>query len=156
VAISNPVSEAKTEPQASVFNLVGTPLLSSGMTDSVVARSDNLVGRVKVYAEGGENALHCHAHEEHVFLVLAGQATFYLGREERPHVVEKFQGVHLPRGAFYRFHSTGDENLVMFRVGTGKPAGDDRMGPHGRPLPGHSPENKTTPGVVVPGKVFAP
>ena len=40
MAISNPVSEAKTEPQASVFNLVGTPLLSSGMTDSVVARSE--------------------------------------------------------------------------------------------------------------------
>ena len=146
--------ETAAEPQASVFSLVGTPLLSSGRSDSVVARSSNLVGRVKVYAEGGENALHAHVREEHIFLVLAGQATFYLGKEERPVVVDKFQGVLLPAGAYYRFHSSGDENLVMFRVGTGKPAEDDRTGPTGLPLPGHSAENKAAPGVVVPGKVF--
>lgn len=147
-------TETKVEPQASVFDLAGTPLLSSGMTDSVVARSENLVGRVKVYAEGGENALHAHLQEEHVFLVLAGQATFYLGREEQPVVVEKHQGVLLPSRALYRFHSTGDENLVMFRVGTGKKGGDDRTGPTGAPLPGNSKENKITPGVVLPGKFF--
>ncbi len=120
----------------------------------MVARSANLVGRVKVYAEGGENALHAHMREEHVFLVLAGQATFYLGKEERPVVVETYQGVLLPAGAYYRFHSTGDENLVMFRVGTGKPAQDDRTGPTGRPLPGHSEENMAAPGVIVPGEFF--
>jgi len=147
-------TEAAAEPQASVFNLAGTPLLSSGRTDAVVARSANLVGRVKVYAEGGENALHAHMREEHVFLVLAGQATFYLGKEERPVVVETYQGVLLPAGAYYRFHSTGDENLVMFRVGTGKPAQDDRTGPTGRPLPGHSEENMAAPGVIVPGEFF--
>jgi mannose-6-phosphate isomerase-like protein (cupin superfamily) len=145
----------KTEPQASVFDLVGAPLLSSGMTDNTVAKTDNLVGRLKIYAEGGENALHTHLREDHVFLVLAGQATFYVGREERAQVVEKFQGVMLPAGAFYRFHSTGDENLVMFRVGAGKvPGQDDRTGPSGAPLPGGSKENKITPGVIAEGKFF--
>lgn len=153
MAISNP-TEAAAEPQASIFSLDGTPVLSSGMVDTVAARSGNLVTRVKVYAEGGENALHAHQREEHVFFVLAGQATFYLGREERAQVVERHQGVHLPAGAFYRFHSTGDENLVMLRVGTGKGPQDDRMGPSGAPLPGHSKENKITPGVAIPGKFF--
>ena len=142
------------QPQATVFSLTDTPLLSSGSTDRVVARSPQLVSRIKVYAEGGENALHAHQQEEHVFLVLAGQATFFLDKEERQTVVNKFEGVLLPAGAYYRFQSSGDENLVMFRVGTGKGPQDDRMGPNGRALPGNSAENKHVPGTVRPDAFF--
>ncbi len=143
------------EAQATVFTLKEAPVLSKGRFDRVVAKSDGLVARVKVYAEGGENTLHTHLREDHVFLVLAGQATFRLGKEERQVVVNKDEGVLLPGGAYYWFQSTGDENLVMFRVGVGKQAGDDdRVGGDGLPLPGGSEKNKHVPGVPVPGKFF--
>jgi mannose-6-phosphate isomerase-like protein (cupin superfamily) len=145
----------QVEPQAKVFSLTDAPVLSAGRFDTVVAQSDDLTMRVKVYAEGGENAIHTHLHEDHVFLVLAGQATFHLGREEREVVVDRFQGVLLPAGAFYYFTSTGSENLVMFRVGTNKRSEtDERMGPDGLPLPGHSARNKHVDGVPVEGKFF--
>jgi mannose-6-phosphate isomerase-like protein (cupin superfamily) len=151
---TSPTSDVAVEPQATVFSLNGTPLLSRGRSDRVVARTEDMTNRVKVYAEGGENALHTHLYEDHVFLVLAGQATFYLGKEERPVVVNRFEGVLLPKGAFYRFQSSGDENLVLFRSGAGKRRPDDRMGPDGRPLAGDSEENKHVPGVEAPGRAF--
>ena len=146
--------ESKREVQATVFKLTDTQLLSIGRSDRVVGKSENLVARIKVYAEGGENAIHAHAHEEHLFLVLAGQATFRLGREEREQVVNQYEGVLLPAGAFYWFQSSGDENLVMFRVGTGKREVDDRMSPAGTPRPGSSEENKHVDGVPIPGRFF--
>ena len=50
-----------TEPH--VFSLKDAPVLSAGRFDTVVASSDDLIARVKVYAEGGENAKHTHLHE---------------------------------------------------------------------------------------------
>ena len=144
----------EVEAQATVFKLTGTQLLSVGRSDRVVAKSENLTARIKVYAEGGENVIHAHAREEHMFLVLAGQATFHLGKEERPQVVNQFEGVLLPAKAYYWFQSSGDDNLVMFRVGTGKRDGDDRMSTSGAPLPGDSAENKHVDGVPVPGRFF--
>ena len=38
----------------------------------------------KVYSKGGENALHSHDIEDHVFLVLQGEASFFFGDEVRP------------------------------------------------------------------------
>ncbi|HYY87199.1 MAG TPA: cupin domain-containing protein [Chloroflexota bacterium] len=145
----------QTEVEATVFTLKRAPVLSAGRFDTIVARSNDLIARIKVYAEGGENALHTHLHEDHVFLVLAGQATFHLGRAERQVVVNRFEGVMLPAGAYYYFTSTGDENLVMFRVGTTTRAAEgERLGPDGLPLPGHSAKNKHVEGVPVEGKFF--
>ena len=145
----------QTEVEATVFTLKQAPVLSAGRFDTIVARSNDLIARIKVYAEGGENALHTHLHEDHVFLVLAGQATFHLGRAERQVVVNRFEGVMLPAGAYYYFTSTGDENLVMFRVATTTRAAEgERLGPDGLPLPGHSAKNKHVEGVPVEGKFF--
>ena len=139
--------------RAQVFSL-RTPYLSEGRSDTTVAKTDLLTARIKVYAEGGENALHRHSREDHAFVVLEGQATFY-DEHEQPTVVNKHEGIMLPRGTFYRFHSSGDTNLVLMRFGTGKqPGNDDRLGPDGRPLPGNSRENKHVDGVPVPGKFF--
>lgn len=148
--------QTPAEPEAVVFDLAGTPLLSSGRTDQVVAASDNLVARVKVYASGGENATHAHLEDEHLFLILAGRALFHLGhRGERQVEVGPNAGVLLPAGAFYRFSSVGQDNLVLLRVGKGRRGSDDRVGPDGQPLPGHSSKNKHQPGVPVPGVTFA-
>jgi mannose-6-phosphate isomerase-like protein (cupin superfamily) len=112
---------------------------------------------IKVYSEGGENALHTHLHEDHAFIVLEGEATFY-DRPGNETVVRKHQGISLPRGAFYWFKSTGDTNLVLLRLGASDQNwhgdGDPRIDPEGRPLPSHSEANKHIEGVPIPGKFF--
>ena len=132
------------------------PLLSAGRTNEVLARTSNSEVRAKVYAEGGENALHTHLREDHTFFVLDGQATFYDG-DETPVVVEENEGMMVPAGAYYRFQSTGDRNLVILRVGAKAEAveGSDgqppRVGPDGEPLAGSDPRNKRLPPVFSGG-----
>jgi mannose-6-phosphate isomerase-like protein (cupin superfamily) len=139
--------------KAQFFSLK-TPYLSDGRSDTTVAKTDMLTARIKVYHQGGENSLHRHSREDHSFVVLEGQATFYDENEE-PTVVNQYQGIMLPRGTFYRFHSSGATNLVLLRFGTGKqPGNDDRMGPDGKPLPGGSVANKHVNGVPIPGQFF--
>jgi mannose-6-phosphate isomerase-like protein (cupin superfamily) len=138
-------------PQAQVFSMK-TPLLSSGRTNIPLASTDLLTLRVKVYAEGGENSLHTHMDEDHAFVVMQGQATF---RDEQDNVtvVNQFEGILLPHGAYYFFQSTGEENLVLLRVGAGRKAeGEFRVGTHGRPLTRE--ENKHIDGTPIPGKFF--
>ncbi len=142
---------AKAPPKAQVFSLK-TPLLSEGRSNEVVAQTDLLKLRVKVYAEGGENGLHTHHDEDHSFVVLQGQATFR-DETDAATVVNKYEGIMLPKGAFYYFQSSGDENLVLLRVGAGRqPEGAFRVGTNGVPLTRE--ENKHIDGVPIPGKFF--
>jgi len=138
-------------PKAQTFGLK-TPLLSQGRTNKVLAQTDLLKLRIKVYAEGGENGLHTHHDEDHAFIILQGQATFH-DEAGNATVVNKYEGIMLPKGAYYYFQSTGDENLVLLRAGAGrKPEGGYRLGTHGRPLTRE--ENKHIPGVPIPGEFF--
>jgi len=144
-----------TDPAAQVFSFNGTPLLSKGRTNLTVARSDDMTARVKVYAEGGENATHTHLSEDHLFFILQGEATFFLGRNaDETKVIGPMGGILLPKGSYYRFQSTGDENLVLFRAGTFD-AGSDRIGPDGAPLLGGSEENHHIVGIPAEGKFFS-
>jgi mannose-6-phosphate isomerase-like protein (cupin superfamily) len=140
----------EARPTAQVFSLK-TPLLSSGRTNTPVAGTDLLKLRVKVYAEGGENGLHRHLDEDHAFVVLQGQATFH-DEQENVTVVNKNEGILLPRSAYYYFQSSGDENLVLLRVGAGRQEGEFRLGTNGRPLTQE--ENKHIEGTPIPGKFF--
>ncbi|MFA9431913.1 cupin domain-containing protein [Egicoccus sp. AB-alg2] len=127
-----------------------TPYLVEGRSNTTVARTDQLAVRVKVYAKGGENALHAHQHEDHTFVVLEGQATFYDANDDAM-TVGPYEGILLPRGIYYRFESTGEGNLVLLRVGTGKPPeGNDRVGTDGHLLTGDSAQNKKVPPVPAP------
>jgi mannose-6-phosphate isomerase-like protein (cupin superfamily) len=142
-----------TAPTGTYFSL-RTPYLAEGRSNETVASTDQLAIRVKVYAEGGENALHAHEQEDHAFVVLEGKATFYdddgAAREIGP-----YEGVMIPHGKYYRFESTGDQNLVLLRVGSGKPSsGNDRVGPDGSMLEGRSSANNNTPAVPIPGRFF--
>ena len=148
-------SSTATDPVARRFTLKEAPVLSAGRYDNILARDDDFAARVKVYAEGGENATHTHLKEDHLFLVVAGQATFNVGREGKEVIVaDAYDGVYLPRGAYYRFLSSGEENLVMFRVGHFDAADRMRVGPDGNPLPSHSTENRHEDGVEVEGRHF--
>ena len=134
---------------------VRAPLLKEGRMDTVMAETDNMQVRVKVYAQGGENALHTHLDQDHTFVVLQGQARFWdeTGAEQ---VYGRNEGIMLPRGAYYRFESCGDVPLVMLRVAArnGKRTGDDRIGPDGKSLPGDSAENFHVEPVVIEGAFY--
>jgi len=126
-----------TDTNAQVFTLKA-PLLSSGNQDTEVYTTDLMWMHVKVYAEGGENDLHCHPAEEHSFIVLDGEATFVDGDGVETQV-RRNEGILLPKGALYRFINTGDTNLVMLRIGCGSNSRlpgkqDERRGPDGQPM----------------------
>jgi len=110
--------------------------------DTVMAETDNMQVRVKVYAQGGENALHTHLDQDHIFVVLQGQARFW-DETETEQLYGRNEGIMLPRGSYYRFESCGDVPLVMLRVAArnGVRTGDDRIALDGHSLPGHSEEN---------------
>lgn len=98
------------------FTVRGTPLLSSGQTMALLARTPRFWVHSKVYAGGGENGMHAHADEDHMFFILAGEATF-THPDGTKNVVHANDGLMLPRGAAYSFQSTGDTNLVLLRIG---------------------------------------
>jgi mannose-6-phosphate isomerase-like protein (cupin superfamily) len=130
--------------QAASFYDLRTPYLQQGRTTDVRARTDLMTITMKVYAEGGENAMHNHPHEDHSFIVLEGEATFYIERDDNSRVVGRNQAVMLPKGVNYWFKSSGADNLVMVRVGaTHAGVRHGRLTPDGRDIPGDSPENKT-------------
>ena len=137
---------AGEKPRAYTFSLK-TPYMKQGRVTQLVAETENMWIHTKINAEGGENEIHCHRDEDHSFIVLEGQMSVFdeTGREMK---VEKYQGVMIPKGAYYRYHNTGPDNLVVIRVGAGikgKPQGGEemRVRPDGKPLPAYSAENKT-------------
>ena len=142
-----------TATRAETFR-VRTPLLSKGRLDTVLAETDLMQVRVKCYAEGGENVLHAHTSEDHVFVILQGRARFH-DKEGSESVLGRNEGIMLPRGAYYWFTSCGDEPLVMLRVGAGRDkVATPRVGADGGPLPGHSRENKHEDPVVIEGAFY--
>ena len=136
-----------------------TPYMEQGRVTQLVAETDNMWIHTKINSEGGENAVHCHLDEDHSFVVLEGQMSVF-DEKDNELTIEKYQGVMIPKGAYYRYLNTGDDNLVMLRIGCGidaKPQrGEDaRLRPDGKPLPSNSEENKTLPPIEMPGKFFA-
>ena len=101
-----------------LFSLRNTPLLQQGTIYDPLATAENLWVNLKVYASGGENALHSHGGEDHAFIVLQGKATFTFG-DGRTAVVGQHEGVMIPRNGLYKFVADEAENLVMLRVGGG-------------------------------------
>jgi mannose-6-phosphate isomerase-like protein (cupin superfamily) len=147
-------TEVKTAPEAQFFNL-DSQLLAQGRYDNRVAKTDLLKLIVKVYASGGENALHMHKYEDHAFIVLQGEATFHIGAEDDIKVLTKYEGVMIPRGVRYWFVSSAPENLVMLRAGAAEQwPPDGRAFPDGRPFHGKSIENKEVEMIPLPGQFF--
>jgi mannose-6-phosphate isomerase-like protein (cupin superfamily) len=121
-----------------------------GRTNQVLGASTYMNVVLKTYASGGENEIHAHTNEDHVFVVLQGGATFFGPRgEERS--VTKNDCVLVPTGALYSFHATAGEPLVMLRVGAAIDPSTDilaRVDEHGKPFDGYSEKNKEVPIVL--------
>ena len=120
--------------QAAIFSMRNLPLLEQGTTYDPLATAENLWLSMKVYASGGENALHAHAGEDHAFIVLQGMATFAFG-DGRTSVVRQHEGVMIPKNVQYKFEADEAENLVLLRVGGGQriTSGLDDLTPFGAP-----------------------
>lgn len=145
----------QAKPQAQFFSLT-SPLLKQGRQDNPMAETDLMKVVVKVYAAGGENAMHMHPHEDHTFVVMQGEATFRLETDDNLRVVKKNEGIMLPRGVCYWFQSSAPENLVMLRVGAAtKWPEDSRAFPDGRPFDGMSVENKEVERIPLDGQYFS-
>ena len=139
---------AQEKPRAQKFSL-RTPYMKQGRITQLVAETENMWLHTKINYEGGENEIHTHLDEDHSFIVLEGQMSVFdeKGNEIK---LEKYQGVMLPKGAYYRYLNTGKENLVVLRIGAGikgQPQGgvEMRVRPDGKPLLADSAENKTVP-----------
>jgi quercetin dioxygenase-like cupin family protein len=120
--------------EAAVFSMRNLPLLEQGTTYDSLATAENLWAAVKVYASGGENALHSHAGEDHIFIVMQGKATFTFA-DGGAKIVRQHEGVMIPKNVKYKFEADEAENLVLVRVGGGerKVKGLDQLTPFGTP-----------------------
>lgn len=105
--------------EAVVFSMRNQPLLEQGTTYDSLATAENLWAAIKVYASGGENALHSHAGEDHIFVIMQGKATFTFA-DGRTRVVRQHDGVMIPKNVQYKFEADEAENLVLLRVGGGE------------------------------------
>ena len=142
-------------PRTSTFNIRG-PYLSEGRLNIDLAQTDLLWLSLKVNAEGGENAVHAHTDEDHAFIVLEGEVTFFDENGEGT-VIGQHEGIMIPRGAYYRYLNTGEHNLFLLRVGAQRDSSggvQTRVKPDGDAIPGHSTENFHVDPVPVDGKFF--
>ena len=98
------------------FFHLAAQLPKEGRTDTIFAASKVMTVILKTYAATGENELHRHPVEDHVFVVLEGEAEFY-GPNGETRRVAKYDGVFVPDTAYYCFKAIGEEPLVMLRVG---------------------------------------
>jgi mannose-6-phosphate isomerase-like protein (cupin superfamily) len=175
--LDNPIA-LRSQPRAAVdeallFSMRQLPLLQQGTSYDPLATAENLWLSIKVYASGGENALHAHGGEDHAFIVLQGKATFTFG-DGRTAVVGVHEGVMIPKNVSYKFEADEAENLVLLRVGGGQRAvkGLAELTRFGTPKDvtrqtldadgaikvGNSPKNGETAKarIVAPGQFFSP
>src|SRR5215470_13694115 len=116
-----------------------TQLVSAGHTKHLLAQTDGVTFHIHCYGpKGGENGLHAHVDEDHIFVVLQGEAQFS-GLDGMLPVLRKNQALVLPKGCFYSFSNETTEPLVMIRFGAmDKTAPGGRLDPAGKPIPGRS------------------
>ena len=140
--------------EAHTFELK-TPYLKKGRSHKILAQTDLMNVAIKYYNEGGENTLHAHPTEDHVFIVLDGEATFY-NKEEGVTVVRKGEGILIPKKWYYWFQNTGGKPLIILRFGASREGGMiARTGTDGKPLPSRSAENKHVDAVPIEGNYWS-
>ena len=146
-------TEAKPTPKTSTFAING-PYLSEGRLNIDLAQTDLMWLSLKVNAEGGENAVHAHTNEDHAFVVLEGEVTFFDENGDGK-ILNQYEGILIPKGAYYRYLNTGERNLFLLRVGAQKEgSGETRIKPDGSSIPGHTKENHHVDPVAIDGKFF--
>ena len=119
----------KTTAETLKVSMRNLPLLDGGATMELLGLAPGMWAHSKVYSAGGENALHMHDTEDHLFFVLQGKGIFHFA-DGSTTTAGQYEGVMVPRGTLYRFHA--DEslgNLVMLRVGAANIANSSDLDP---------------------------
>ena len=134
------------------------PFLSAGMSRDLLCSGENSTFRIHCYSTGmGEkHGFHAHIEEEHVFVVLHGEAVFS-SLDGRLPPVGRHQGVWLPKGCFYEFFNPGPEPLVVLRFGAQASDANAslRLTPEGEPIKGRtSADPERARPEVIPGRFF--
>jgi mannose-6-phosphate isomerase-like protein (cupin superfamily) len=132
-----------------------TQLVSEGHTRRLLAKTDMMTFHLHCYApKGGENALHAHIEEDHVFVCLDGEAQFK-GLDGPLPPLKKHQALFLPKGCFYCFSNETDKPLIMIRFGAGaKSSGSARLDPEGKPISGRGSQPDAIKPVLIDGAFF--
>ena len=104
--------------EASTFKLK-TPHITGGRSHTPLAQTEHMTIGLNYYIPGRKNKLHTHPGEDHTFVVMDGQATFY-NKDHQPTILNKGEGIILPENHYYYFQSTGDRPLALFRVSAKK------------------------------------
>jgi mannose-6-phosphate isomerase-like protein (cupin superfamily) len=167
------LADGATTAEKLKFSMRNLPLLEGGATMEILGLTPLMWAHSKVYSAGGENALHAHDTEDHLFFVLQGRATFEFA-DGSTTGARQYEGVMIPRGTLYKFHAHEEEgNLVLLRVGAAvvkdssdlhprfnipREALDARSDRTGAAAPGDAKANGTAaqPTVFKPGAFFAP
>ena len=125
-----------------------TQLVKKGRSRELLSETDHSTFRIHCYATGtGENALHAHLTEDHIFVVLQGTATFS-GSDGEIAKLGKNNAIVLPKGCFYQFANYGKEPLVMIRFGAHKEKFDHRINPDGKQIGGRDSEGYGEPELI--------
>ena len=137
----------KTTPRVSTYSMK-VPLLTSGRTNQVLARTDTVEVRAKVQVARTPCTPTSTRTTRSSSSTARPPST---ARTSRPSSSAATR-IMIPAGAFYRFQSTGDTNLVLLRFGADVEAPEGavapRIGPDGLPLAGKDPRNKQVPPVL--------
>lgn len=132
-----------------------TQLASQGHTKHLLAETNEMTLHIHCYApKGGENGLHAHTEEDHVFLCLQGSAQFR-GIKGEVLQLTKNHAIFLPRGCFYSFSNEGEEPCILVRMGSGpKGYSGARIDPDGKPIAGRSKKAGAIAPVLIDGAFF--
>ena len=98
---------------------IKTPLLTGGRSQMPLARTGIMSVGLNYYSPGRKNSLHTHPGEDHAFVVLDGEVTFY-DKEGETAVLKKGDGIMLPEGWYYWFENTGGKPLALLRFSAWK------------------------------------
>jgi mannose-6-phosphate isomerase-like protein (cupin superfamily) len=145
----------QTGPDPEILSL-RTQLVSRGHTKELLAETDLMTFHVHCYGpKGGENGMHAHLDEDHLFVVLQGEAQFQSLAGALP-PVKKHQALFLPKGAHYSFSNEGSEPLVMIRFGAREKGlrQGRRLTPDGKPIPGRGKQHGAIAPVLIDNAFF--
>ena len=132
-----------------------TQLTSQGHTKNLLAKTDLMTMHIHCYApKGGENGLHAHTKEDHVFVCLQGEAVFRGLSGELP-ALKKNQAIFIPKGCYYSFSNETQDPCVLLRFGAsiGSQHGD-RIDPDGKTIAGRTHQHGAVAPVLIEGAFF--
>lgn len=133
-----------------------TQLVKQSHSRILLAETEHMTLRVHCYAPDiGENAIHAHLDEDHIFVVLQGTAQF-TGLNGPLPPLTKNKAIVLPKGCFYGFRNATDEPLVLLRIGAGheRVLSGTRIDPDGNRIGGRGKQKEFVEPVFIEGEFF--